>query len=102
MNHQEAPEISMPAKDQAKYQVDLTKATHEQRSAVITGQLLHDLGRPDALYRVEVRPLWDGHYRVNVFIGKDTASTRLAHSYFLVTDADGKILASDPDIARQY
>jgi hypothetical protein len=92
----------MPTKEQGKYQVDLAKETHDQRSGVITGQLLHALGRPEALYRVEVRSLWEGHYRANVFVGTDATSTRLAHSFFLVTDADGKILTSEPDIARQY
>jgi hypothetical protein len=92
----------MPTKEQSECQADLAKQMQDRRTGAIANQLWQALGRPEALYRVEVRPLWDGRYRVNVFIGKDATSTRLAHSYFLVTDADGKILASDPGIARKY
>jgi hypothetical protein len=92
----------MPTKEQDKQQTDLAKEAHQQRSAFIVGQLMHALGRPAALFRVEVRPLWEDHYRVNVFLGADAGSTRVAQSYFLVTDEDGNILASTPKITRQY
>ena len=92
----------MPTKEQDKQQKDLAKEAHQQRSAFIVGQLMHALGRPPALYRAEVRPLWEDHYRVNVFVGADAASTRIAHSYFLVCDEDGNILASRPKMTRQY
>ena len=91
----------MPTKEQKKEQEDLAKVSHQQRSAFIVGQLMHNLGRPASLYRAEVRPLWEDHYRVNVFVGADAASTRIAQSYFLVTDEDGNILASTPKITRQ-
>ena len=58
----------MPTKEQDKQQKDLAKEAQRQRSAFIVGQLMHALGRPAALYRVEVRPLWEDHYRVNVFV----------------------------------
>jgi hypothetical protein len=51
---------------------------------------------------LEVRSLWEDHYRVNVFVGPDAATSTIAHSYFLVTDKDGAVVASDPDIARRY
>ena len=70
----------MPTKEQDKQQKDLAKETHRQRSAFIVGQLMHALGRPAALYRVEVRPLWEDHYRVNVFVGADAGSTRVAQA----------------------
>ena len=91
----------MPTKEQDKQQKDLAKEAHRQRSAFIVGQLMHALGRPAALYRVEVRPLWEDHYRVNVLVGTDAASSRVAQSYFLVTDEDGNILASTPKITRR-
>ena len=65
-------------------------------------QLLHALGRPATLYRVEVRHLWEDHYRANVFVGSDAASTRVADSFIVVANADGNILASEPDITRKY
>ena len=92
----------MPAKEQGKQQAEPEKQTHEQRSGVIVGQLLQALGRPATLYRVEVRHLWEDHYRVNVFVGPDAASTRVAHSFFMVTDEDGNIIGSEPVITKKY
>jgi hypothetical protein len=92
----------MPTKEQGKQQAKPAKQTHEQRSGFIAGQLLQVLGRPPALYRVEVRHLWENHYRANVFVGTDAASTRIAHSFFLAADEDGNVLASVPDITRTY
>jgi hypothetical protein len=44
--------------------------------------------------------LWEAHYRVNVFIGADAVSARLAHSYFLETDEAGNILTATPKLTR--
>jgi hypothetical protein len=87
---------------QSKQQEEQAKQTHEQRSRVIVGQLFQALGRPATLYRVEVRHLWENHYRANVFLGADAASTRIAHSFFVVADADGNIVRSIPDITKKY
>ena len=92
----------MPTKEQGQQQAELAKRTLEERSSVIVGQLLQALGRPVTLYRVEVRHLWDDHYRTNVFVGADAASTRFSHSFFIVADEDGNIIASVPDITRKY
>lgn len=92
----------MPTKELDNQKVEQGKQTQEQRSSVIAGQLLQTLGRPAALYRVEIRHLWDDHYRANVFVGADAASTRVAHSFFMVADEDGNIIASVPDITRKY
>jgi hypothetical protein len=72
------------------------------RVATIGSRVLHVLGQPDDLQRVEVRPLWQGHYRVNVLVGADVASMRVAHSFFLVADEDGNLLQSAPEITKQY
>src|SRR5690349_1293330 len=92
----------MPTTEQVKQQARSAERTHEQRCGAIAGKILQTLGRPATLYRVEVRPLWEKHYRVNVFVGADAASTRIAHSFFLSADEDGNILASVPDITRKY
>jgi hypothetical protein len=92
----------MPTKEQGKQKAEQAKQTNEQRSGVIIGQLLQALGRPATLYRVEIRHLWDDRYRANVFVGADAASTRVAHSFFIVADEDGNIIASEPDITRTY
>jgi hypothetical protein len=92
----------MPTKEQGRQQAGSAQQPHERRSAVIVNQLLQALGRPIALYRVEVRHLWENHYRANVFVGADAASTRIAHSFFLAADEDGNIVASVPEITRKY
>jgi hypothetical protein len=65
-------------------------------------QVLHALGKPRNLLKVQVRPLWDGNYRVNVLVGADAACATIPHSYFVVTDGDGKILAATPKLHRHY
>ncbi len=92
----------MPTKEQGQQQTELAIQVRKQRSSVIVGQLLQSLGRPAIQHRVEVRHLWDEHYRANVYVGADAASTRVAHSYFVVADEGGKIIASVPDITRMY
>jgi hypothetical protein len=51
---------------------------------------------------VQVRPLWDAYYRVNVLVGPDAASATIPHSYFVVADGDGNVLESSPKVRRQY
>jgi hypothetical protein len=70
--------------------------------ALMGEQVMRALGQPGSLYQVQVRPLWEDHYRVNVFVGVDAASAKVAHSYFLVADSDGKIVASTPKITKTY
>ena len=72
------------------------------RDAAIGAHVLHALGEPGDLQRIQVRPLWQGHYRVNVFVGTDAVSVRVAHSFFLVADDDGNLLRSAPTITKQY
>jgi hypothetical protein len=49
-----------------------------------------------------VRRLWEDRYRVNVLVGPDAASAKIVNSYFLKSDSDGKIIASNPKLAKQY
>ena len=69
------------------------KQERRQLNAVIGKQVLGALGQPGGLLGTQVRPLWQDHYRVNVFVGVDAASAKVAHSYFLVVDSDGNIIA---------
>jgi hypothetical protein len=78
------------------------KEEHSQLRAVIGKQVLDALGQPGGLLRTQVRPLWQDHYRANVFVGVDAASAKIVHSYFLVVDSAGTIIASTPKITRQY
>jgi hypothetical protein len=90
----------MPTKPPGNRPADAEDGGHERRSAAIAGHVLHALGETDVPRRVDVRRLWDGRYRVNVLVGED-ASARIAHSFFVVTDGDGAILACTPQITRQ-
>jgi hypothetical protein len=69
---------------------------------VIGRAVLDQLGLPDNFLRVRASQLWAGQFRVNVFVGSDATSARVAHTYFLAADAAGKILNSVPAITRQY
>jgi hypothetical protein len=69
---------------------------------LISEQVVHRLGSPIDLLDVRVCPLWADHYRVNVLVGEEFVSRRVADSFFLVTDEEGKIVSSSPAIARMY
>jgi hypothetical protein len=81
---------------------ELKQHKRETLNALIGEQLIHRLGEPDNLLRVQVRRLWKNHYRVNVFLGADAASARIADSYFLQADGDGNIIESTPKITKHY
>ncbi len=68
----------------------------------IGDQILQSLGAPTGLRGVNVRRLWESHYRANVVVGENAISATVAHSYFVVADASGKIVTSNPVIKRQY
>jgi hypothetical protein len=60
------------------------------------------LGRPSDFLRITARRVTENGYRVNVVTGNDAASARIAHSYFVTADANGKVTASEPMIVKQY
>lgn len=91
----------MPAQQQEK-QADRGQPVRQQLHAIIGEQVLHILGQPADLHRVQVRELWEANYRVNVYVGADAGSAKVAHSFFLLTDGEGNIIASTPQITRQY
>ena len=70
--------------------------------AAIRVGVLTSLGRPPELYRVDVLSLWSNHYRVNVMVGADPTSLRIAHSYFVEAGADGHILTATPQVFLLY
>ena len=39
---------------------------------------------------------------MNIFVGADAASAKVAHSYFLVVDGDGRIVESTPKLTKHY
>jgi len=74
----------------------------EQLDAEISEHVLDALGRPRNLYSVQVRPLWQDRYRVNVFVGADVVSARIAHSFFVIVDREGTVVAATPRITKEY
>ena len=73
----------------------------EMLNARIGEQVLHALGKPRNLLKVQVRPLWDGTYRVNILVGADAACAKIPHSYFVVADGEGNILTTTPKIWKK-
>jgi hypothetical protein len=68
----------------------------QQRAEAVARLVRRALGGPDGSLTVQVRPLWDNHYRVNVLAGEGPSSFTIARSYFLEVDGEGKLLASAP------
>jgi hypothetical protein len=92
----------MPTKQQHEQDAELEKQERQQLSALIGKQVMRTLGQPRGFHQVQVRKLWEDHYRVNILVGVDASSVKVAHSYFLEIDGDGNIVASTPIITRQY
>jgi hypothetical protein len=92
----------MTASQQREQDEGLKQREREALEARIGERVIRALGEPGELLAVQVRRLWEDHFRVNVFVGPDAASARVAHSYHLVADTDGNILESTPQITRRY
>jgi len=95
-------DLTMAAKQQDRQNADAEQRDREALKSLIGKRVMHTLGQPGDLQTVQVRLLWGDRYRVNVLVGVNAASARVAHSYFLVADSDGNISASTPKITRQY
>lgn len=63
------------------------------RDSLIGQHVIRALGAPDGLHSVQIRPLWGHCFRVNVLAGADAVTVKVVHSYFLVTDDGGKVVA---------
>jgi len=93
----------MTIQQQDRKDRDREKQEREKRLNVSIGQfVMNALGQPGNLHRVQVKRLWEDHFRVNVLVGPDAASARVAHSYFLVADNGGTVIASSPNISKHY
>lgn len=92
----------MPATGQREPDRDAAPQDRERLNRLIGERVLHALGEPGGLQQVQVRLLWEEHYRVNVLVGADLASAKVAHSYFLATDHDGNIVTATPELRKRY
>jgi len=93
---------TMSTKEQVKQHAVQGKSDRQQRESAIGRHVLEVVGRPGDLQMVCVRHLWEDRYRVNIVIGQDAASVKIAHSYFVVVDAAGNVTHSIPKIQKQY
>jgi hypothetical protein len=92
----------MTTKQQEKQPADSEKQQRQQMGALLGKKVLHTLGQPGNLIRMQVRTLWGDYFRVNVLVGPDAASVKIAHSFFLLSDGEGNILSSNPAIVKHY
>jgi hypothetical protein len=69
---------------------------------VVVDGVMSALGRPSDFLRATARQVAGDSYRVNVFAGPHAGSARVAHSFFVTADGDGRILACSPPLAREY
>jgi hypothetical protein len=74
----------------------------EKLDNLIREQVIQALGKPTDLRNVQVRKVWQGHYRVNVIVGENGGSVRVANSYFVVIDSEGSLITATPTITKQY
>jgi hypothetical protein len=73
----------------------------EKLKALIGSHVRRALGESGGKGRVEVRPLWDGHYRVNLVVGDGPGCGTIARSFVLRADGAGNDLESTPKLTRQ-
>jgi hypothetical protein len=92
----------MATKQQEKQTTESEKQERQQMSALIGKAVMQTLGQPGNLIRVQVRTLWGDYFRVNILVGADLASVKIAHSFFLLADGEGNILSSNPKIVKKY
>jgi hypothetical protein len=94
---------TMPNKLQCEQPNDtLGPGERESLDNLIREQVIHALGTPFNLRSVQVRKVWDDHYRVNVLVNVGAGTVRVANSYFLVIDGDGCLTAATPKIMKMY
>lgn len=96
------PQRSPTAAQQNELDLDLERRKRDMLNDVVRKQVVRSLGSPDGLLKVQVVPIGQDRYRVNVFVGKTVTSGRIADSFFLSTDEEGTILTSSPEIVRLY
>ena len=91
----------MPTNEPIEPNKELARHKGDAMNALVGEQVMHTLGMPLGLHDVQVRRLWDDRYRVNVITG-ETASPKIANSYFVKADSDGSIVESTPKITKQF
>lgn len=95
------PRMTMrTAKQRREYDEDLERQHREELRSLIEQQVRQRLSEANGPQSVQVRRLWEDHYRVNVLIGTPATTTRVSDSFFVEADSDGRIVESNPAIAN--
>ena len=91
--------------EKEKQAIKAPRPVKPDHSQGIARKILADLGKPSDLARIDVRPLWDECFRVNVLCTTSLGMmeiTRITDSFFIMTSADGEIVGSSPTIRHRY
>lgn len=94
--------MPMPTTLRLEPEKDMEQHERETLQTLIGEQVMHTLGEPGDLVQVQVRQIWQDHFRVNIFVGPDFISAKIANSYFVTADCNGNIVESTPRIKKQY
>jgi hypothetical protein len=73
----------------------------EKLKTLIGSHVLRAIGGAGGKGLVQVRPLWDGYYRVNLVVGDGPGCVTIPRSYFLRTDGAGNVLESTPKLTKR-
>jgi hypothetical protein len=92
----------MSMTQQSDQDKEMNRHQRDTLNALVGRHVIRSLGSPGDLLKVQVRPLGSDRYRVNVLVGKEAASARIAHSFFLTADDEGNIVTSSPEVVRVY
>jgi len=92
----------MVTKQQRDFNAEDEAMARDALNAVIGKNVIHSLGSPADMLKVKVNPVGSETYRVNVLVGKDIGSARVADSFFLTADEEGNIVTCSPKIVRLY
>lgn len=65
----------------------------------IRSQVVGTLGEQDCFQHIQVRRLWENRYRVNVLAGSSSLCVEILHSFFVISDDEGTILTSLPEMS---
>jgi hypothetical protein len=68
----------------------------------IRQQVLQRIGTPAGWHAIQVRPLWGDRFRVNVLVGESITSFTICHSFFLLTDGQGRVVEASPEMVKRY
>ncbi len=92
----------MATKQQTDFDAEEKAMARDALNAAIGKNVIRSLGSPADMLKVKVYPVGSETYRVNVMVGKDICSSRVADSFFLTADEEGNIVTCSPQIVRLY